>query len=271
MILEVATLNVIPGQEQAFETAFQRAAPILASMHGYISHELRRCIEHTSRYLLLVQWQTLEDHNIGFRGSLQYQDWKSLLHHFYDPFPTVEHYNEPLRHEPLHNMTDVITVRKAQPPDAAAIAECLASAFAPFRSQYTAGAFADTVLNTEGVLNRMAHMTIYAGVTSGGQIVGTVSFSIIDQIGHLRGMAFGPNGRDTPSPNNSSAQQRTTCAPPDAIASRLNTTAPLHRAIRFYRTARLHALRQSYRVLRHATPRIREAARSPRAPITIQP
>ena len=96
MILEVAILNVTPSQEFAFEGAFARAIPFLTSTRGYISHELRRSIEHTNRYLLLVHWQTLEDHTIGFRGSPHYQQWKTLLHHFYDPFPTVEHYSAPL-------------------------------------------------------------------------------------------------------------------------------------------------------------------------------
>jgi heme-degrading monooxygenase HmoA len=96
MILELATLNVIPSQESAFEAAFRRAIPILAGMHGYISHELRRCVEHANQYILLVHWQSLEDHIVGFRTSPQYQQWKTLLHHFYDPFPTVEHYGEPL-------------------------------------------------------------------------------------------------------------------------------------------------------------------------------
>lgn len=96
MILEVATLNVIPGKESSFESAFRKAAAIIASMHGYISHELRRCIECQNRYILLIHWQTLEDHTVGFRASPQYQDWKALLHHFYDPFPTVEHYAPPL-------------------------------------------------------------------------------------------------------------------------------------------------------------------------------
>lgn len=96
MILEVATLDVIPGQESAFEAAFAEAQPIIASMPGYINHALKRCIESPSRYLLLVQWETLEDHTVGSRGSAAYQDWKRLLHHFYDPFPTVEHYMEAL-------------------------------------------------------------------------------------------------------------------------------------------------------------------------------
>ena len=92
MILEVATLDVRPGQEAEFETAFTEASAIISSMHGYLSHELQRCMEKRNRYVLLVNWETLEHHNIGFRQSAEYQRWKALLHHFYDPFPTVEHY-----------------------------------------------------------------------------------------------------------------------------------------------------------------------------------
>ena len=92
MILEVAQLDVIAGQEAAFEAAFEQAQAIIASMRGYLSHELQRCVEHSSRYVLLVRWQTLEDHTIGFRQSPQYRQWRKLLHHFYDPFPAVLHY-----------------------------------------------------------------------------------------------------------------------------------------------------------------------------------
>jgi heme-degrading monooxygenase HmoA len=92
MILEVATLNVRVGEGAAFEQAFSQAQNIISSMPGYVSHQLQRCLESQDKYLLLVQWQRLEDHTIGFRQSRQYQDWKKLLHHFYEPFPTVEHY-----------------------------------------------------------------------------------------------------------------------------------------------------------------------------------
>jgi heme-degrading monooxygenase HmoA len=92
MILEVAQLDVISGQEVAFEAAFGQAQAIIASMKGYLSHELQRCVEHANRYVLLVRWQTLDDHTIGFRQSPEYQQWRTLLHHFYDPFPTVLHY-----------------------------------------------------------------------------------------------------------------------------------------------------------------------------------
>jgi heme-degrading monooxygenase HmoA len=92
MILESAVLDVKPGQVREFEAAFARAQRIIAASPGYLSHELQRCIEKPDRYLLLVRWRTLEDHTAGFRQSAPYQEWKKLLHHFYDPFPTVEHY-----------------------------------------------------------------------------------------------------------------------------------------------------------------------------------
>ena len=92
MILEVAVLNVRAGQEAEFEIAFREASAIISSMKGHLSHELQRCLEYPHRYLLLVNWQTLDDHTIGFRQSAAYLKWKTLLHHFYDPFPTVEHY-----------------------------------------------------------------------------------------------------------------------------------------------------------------------------------
>ena len=94
MILEQAILDVKPGQTPQFEAAFSRAQTIIAASPGYISHELQRCIEKSNRYLLLVRWRALEDHTEGFRKSAPYQEWKALLHHFYDPFPVVEHYAE---------------------------------------------------------------------------------------------------------------------------------------------------------------------------------
>ena len=92
MILEVAVLNVIPGLEDDFLEAFSKAKDIIASMAGYISLQLKKCIEHTNQFILLVEWEKLTDHTEGFRQSKEYQQWKALLHHFYDPFPTVEHY-----------------------------------------------------------------------------------------------------------------------------------------------------------------------------------
>jgi heme-degrading monooxygenase HmoA len=92
MILEAAILQVKECLESDFEVAFKDASRIISSMPGYISHELHKCIETTGKYLLLVKWERLEDHTIGFRSSAEYQEWRKLLHHFYDPFPTVEHF-----------------------------------------------------------------------------------------------------------------------------------------------------------------------------------
>jgi len=93
MILEVARLDVKPGQEAAFERDFATASAYISSIPGYLSHELQRGIETPNRYLLLVRWTTLEAHTVGFRTSPQYAEWKKLLHHYYDPFPTVEHFS----------------------------------------------------------------------------------------------------------------------------------------------------------------------------------
>ncbi len=92
MILEVAILNIKTGMSNDFEAAFHQASSIIASRPGYISHDLQKCLEKSDRYLLLVYWQKLEDHTIGFRQSVEYATWKKLLHHFYEPFPIVEHY-----------------------------------------------------------------------------------------------------------------------------------------------------------------------------------
>lgn len=100
MILEVAILDIKQNQEQEFEKAFNRAQKIISSINGYVSHQLQKCIEKKNRYILLVNWETLEDHTVGFRESKEYQEWRALLHHFYEPLPEVEHYqnvfNNPL-------------------------------------------------------------------------------------------------------------------------------------------------------------------------------
>jgi len=94
MILEVAILNVISGKEAEFELAFNTAEKIISRMKGYVSHQLQQSIEVPNRYILLVNWKTLEDHTVGFKKSTEYQEWRKLLHHFYEPFPIVEHYKQ---------------------------------------------------------------------------------------------------------------------------------------------------------------------------------
>lgn len=92
MITEHALLEVIPGQEAAFVEAMETAKAIIAASPGFRSLRVERGVERPSSFLLLVEWERLEDHTEGFRGSAAYQDWRAALHHFYDPFPVVEHF-----------------------------------------------------------------------------------------------------------------------------------------------------------------------------------
>jgi heme-degrading monooxygenase HmoA len=93
MILEVAILDVIPDKTAEFEASFQKAQVIISSAKGWLGHELQQCLEVPNRYILLVRWEQVEDHVVGFRESKAYQEWKKLLHHYYSPFPVVEHYS----------------------------------------------------------------------------------------------------------------------------------------------------------------------------------
>jgi len=92
VVLEHAVLEVAEGREVEFEAAFAGALELIGGSPGFRSLRLSRGLEHPNRYVLLVEWNTLEDHTEGFRGSPVYQEWRRRLHHFYDPFPTVEHF-----------------------------------------------------------------------------------------------------------------------------------------------------------------------------------
>ncbi|MBW4637006.1 MAG: antibiotic biosynthesis monooxygenase [Gloeocapsa sp. UFS-A4-WI-NPMV-4B04] len=94
MILEAVLLNIKIGLLNDFEASFNKASRIISSTNGYLSHELHKCLELEGKYLLLIKWETLEAHTVGFRSSPEYQEWRKLLHHFYEPFPTVEHFEK---------------------------------------------------------------------------------------------------------------------------------------------------------------------------------
>jgi heme-degrading monooxygenase HmoA len=96
VILETAILSIKPGQSAAFEVAMREAKPLIAATPGFQRIEVRACVETPDRYLLLVWWDTLEAHTVGFRQSERYGPWRELLHRFYEPFPLVEHYGGPI-------------------------------------------------------------------------------------------------------------------------------------------------------------------------------
>jgi heme-degrading monooxygenase HmoA len=92
MILEAVFLFVKPDLLHQFEKDFVEASQYISFIEGYLGHRLEKCLEVENKYLLLVQWNTLEDHTIGFRSSESYLEWKGILHHYYKPFPVVEHF-----------------------------------------------------------------------------------------------------------------------------------------------------------------------------------
>ncbi len=96
MILEIAILNIRAGEEAAFEEAVAKGSPIIVRSPGYVSHELRRCIETKGRYVLLVRWETLEAHTIGFRESPAFPAWRAIIGPFFASPPVVEHYESAL-------------------------------------------------------------------------------------------------------------------------------------------------------------------------------
>jgi heme-degrading monooxygenase HmoA len=92
MVLEHAILPVRPGREVEFEKAFALAKPLISGIPGFVGLSVSRSVESPNQYLLLVEWDSIEAHTEGFRGSPEYDQWRALLHPFYDPFPIVEHF-----------------------------------------------------------------------------------------------------------------------------------------------------------------------------------
>jgi heme-degrading monooxygenase HmoA len=93
MILEVADIRVIPGRQAEFELAVERGlSGVFPKAKGFRGHQTRRSIESPERYVLLLSWDTLEDHTVGFRGSPLFQEWRSLVSEFFAQPPFVEHF-----------------------------------------------------------------------------------------------------------------------------------------------------------------------------------
>jgi len=92
MITEIVVLYVKENQIQQFEDDFRKAGKYISAITGYRKHSLQKCLEINNKYVLLVEWDSIEDHTIRFRESDEYLLWKKLLHHHYEPFPVVEHF-----------------------------------------------------------------------------------------------------------------------------------------------------------------------------------
>ncbi len=95
MVLEHALIDVKPGTSEAFEAALAEARAVIGACPGFVSLRLHRGIERTDRYLLLVEWESLEDHTVGFRESQTFVTWRSLIGPYFDSPPDVVHYELP--------------------------------------------------------------------------------------------------------------------------------------------------------------------------------
>jgi len=92
LIVEIVKWEIKAGQEKSFEHAFGKAQKILSNSAGYISHKFQKCIEKPGRYALIVEWETLKDHTVGFQKSEAYQEYRALIIPYLEPGTTMEHY-----------------------------------------------------------------------------------------------------------------------------------------------------------------------------------
>ncbi|MCU0262826.1 MAG: antibiotic biosynthesis monooxygenase [Candidatus Nanopelagicales bacterium] len=92
MILESATISVLPGQEDEFLEALEAAKGVLAQAHGWRDIRVHRGIERPSVFLLAITWETLEDHTEGFRGGDLFGQWRAIIGPFFAEPPQVEHW-----------------------------------------------------------------------------------------------------------------------------------------------------------------------------------
>ena len=93
MILERAVIHVLPGQEAEFEAALVEAREVISQAEGFRSLRALRGIERKRDYLLLIEWETLEDHTVGFRQSHLFHQWRGLIGRFFDGESKVEHFD----------------------------------------------------------------------------------------------------------------------------------------------------------------------------------
>jgi len=91
MVLEIAQIEVKEGMHEEFEANVAKAGPLFAAARGCRGMQLQRSLEFPQRYRLFVKWDTVENHNVDFRGSADFQAWRRLVGHCFASAPMVEH------------------------------------------------------------------------------------------------------------------------------------------------------------------------------------
>lgn len=94
MVLEIAQIDVLPGQEDGFAAAYAQARPILAETEGCLTTRMTRGVESPSHFVLLVEWESVEAHVENFRNTDRFTRWRTILSPFFAKPPFVEHYTD---------------------------------------------------------------------------------------------------------------------------------------------------------------------------------
>ncbi len=93
MILEVADIRIHPDQHVAFEEAIQRGLDsVISKARGFRGFKVNKGVEHPQRYLLMIFWDTLEDHTVHFRQSPAFAEWRAIVGPYFAAPPVVEHF-----------------------------------------------------------------------------------------------------------------------------------------------------------------------------------
>jgi heme-degrading monooxygenase HmoA len=94
LVQEILMLDVKPGTERTFETAFQQATKVMQQAEGFLDAKLLSCVEQENKYLVAISWETIEAHVNEFKNSPAFQEMKALLGPFYLANPQVGHYKQ---------------------------------------------------------------------------------------------------------------------------------------------------------------------------------
>jgi heme-degrading monooxygenase HmoA len=102
MILELADLRIQPGKQQEFDAAIARGVEqVISKAKGYRGHRINKGMESPERYVLMIYWETLENHTVDFRGSPAFQDWRAIVGPYFAAPPAVEHFTLLNQSEPV--------------------------------------------------------------------------------------------------------------------------------------------------------------------------
>ena len=93
MILELADIRIAPGQQAAFDEAIERGVrSVISQARGFRGFQVQKGVESPERYLLMIEWDSLEDHTVAFRGSAAFAEWRAIVGPFFVSPPQVEHF-----------------------------------------------------------------------------------------------------------------------------------------------------------------------------------